>query len=229
MLLIPRRRRVHAVVRGLSLVELMVGVVVGLFIVGGAAYFAVNFNSENRRLLLEARLTQDMRAAMDIISRDLRRAGYWENAPTGTSIFGSATPTVTLDATGYATVTPAAASGAQTTVSYRYAKDTNDIVDANEAFGFALISGVLTTTIGASVNQPLTDANTTVVETFTVTMNEAQEDITCPTTCTSNCPRIYIREMAVTLTAYAVADTSVRRTLKNNVRLRNDRQTGACP
>jgi prepilin peptidase dependent protein B len=226
MLRHPRR----ALARGLSLVELLVGVVVGLFIVGGAAYFAVNFSTDNRRLLLEARLTQDMRAAMDIVSRDLRRAGYWANAASGTSIFGSASPTITLAATGYSDVTPAAASGAQSTVTYRYAKDADNTVNANtEQFAFALSNGVLTTTIGSSGAQPLTDANTTFVDTFTVTATEAEENISCPTTCTVNCPKIFIREMAVTLTAYSVADTAVRRTLKNNVRLRNDRQTGACP
>jgi prepilin peptidase dependent protein B len=214
----------------MSLVELLVGVVVGLFIVGGASYFAVNFNAENRRLLLEARLTQDMRAAMDIMTRDLRRAGYWANAASGTNKFGSVAPTTTLDDTGYAAITPAAASGAQSTVTYSYAKDTDDSVNANtEQFAFALDDGVLTTTIGGSGAQPLTDDKTTFVEAFTVTTTEAQENITCPTTCTVNCPVIYIREMTVTLTAYALADTSVRRTLKNNVRLRNDRQSGACP
>jgi prepilin peptidase dependent protein B len=216
--------------RGMSLVELLVGVVVGLFIVGGASYFAVNFNSENRRLLLEARLTQDMRAAMDIMTRDLRRAGYWANAASGTSIFGSAAPTITLDATGYASITPAAASGVQSAVTYRYAKDADNAVNSNtEQFGFALANGVLTTTIGGSGAQPLTDANTTFVDTFTVTAAEAEEDITCPSTCTVNCPKIYIREMTITLTANSTADASVRRTLKNQVRLRNDRQTGACP
>jgi len=32
---------------------------------------------DNRRLLLEAQMQQDMRTAADLISRDLRRAGYW--------------------------------------------------------------------------------------------------------------------------------------------------------
>jgi type IV pilus assembly protein PilW len=230
MLVKQPSKHARRVSRGLSLVELLVGLVIGLFIVGGAAYFTVNFNAENRRLLLEARLTQDMRAAMDVITRDLRRAGYWANAASGTSIFGSTNPTITLDGTGYATVTPTAASGAQSTVTYRYAKDTNDAVDANtEQFQFSVANGVLTTNIGNSGAQPLTDANTTFVDAFAVTMTEAQEDITCPSTCTTNCPKIYIRELAVTLTGYSTIDPTIRRTLKNNVRLRNDRQSGVCP
>jgi prepilin peptidase dependent protein B len=214
----------------MSLVELMVGIVVGLFIMVGATYFVVNFNGENRRLLLEARLTQDMRAAMDIVTRDLRRAGYWDNSPSGTNIFGSTPVVTTYDSTGYGVVAPTAASGPASSVSYAYAKGTANVVDPNtEQFSFGVSGGVLTTTLGASGAQPLTDANTTMVDDFTVTPTTAEEDVTCPTTCTVNCPKVYIRELAITFTAHAVVDPTVRRTLKNNIRLRNDRQTGACP
>ncbi len=61
--------------RGLSLVELMVGIAVGLFIVAGTVTLATSQLSENRRVLLETQVQQDLRAAADIIARDLRRAG----------------------------------------------------------------------------------------------------------------------------------------------------------
>ncbi len=224
----------RAIARGMSLVELMVGVVLGLFIVVGATYFVVNFNSENRRLLLEARLTQDMRAAMDVVTRELRRAGYWGNATSGTNIFGTTTTVVPYDGTGYAVISPSAASGPQSSVSYAYSKGTADVANAaTEKFSFDLLGGVLTTTIGTtggSGAQPLTDAITTVVDEFTVTPSEAIEDVTCPTACVGpSCPKVYIRELSVKFTAHAVVDPAVRRTLTNNIRLRNDRQTGACP
>ena len=62
---------------GLSLVELMVGVAVGLFVVAGATLVVSNQLGDNRRLMLETQIQQDLRAAADLIARDLRRSGYW--------------------------------------------------------------------------------------------------------------------------------------------------------
>ena len=67
--------------RGLSLVELLVGLALGLLVVaGGAALLARQHLREHRALLLEARLMQDLRTAADLVARDLRRAGYWGDA-----------------------------------------------------------------------------------------------------------------------------------------------------
>ena len=62
--------------RGLSIVELMVGIAVGMFLVAGAVTMFVGNLTSSRQLLVEARVNQDLRATVDLISRDLRRAGY---------------------------------------------------------------------------------------------------------------------------------------------------------
>ena len=71
----PRSRRGQ---RGLSLVEMMVGVAIGLLIVAAAALMVSSQLVENRRLMLETQVQQDLRAAMDILTRELRRAGYYD-------------------------------------------------------------------------------------------------------------------------------------------------------
>ncbi|MBX3618788.1 MAG: hypothetical protein KF891_02175 [Rhizobacter sp.] len=58
-----------------SLVELMVGMAIGLVIVSVALLAWVHHLRENRLLLLDTRLMQDLRTAADLVSRDLRRAG----------------------------------------------------------------------------------------------------------------------------------------------------------
>ena len=216
--------RYHAVRRGLSLVELLVGVVVGLFIVAGASYFIVNFSGENRRLLLEARLTQDMRAAMDIVTREVRRAGYWQNAASGVSLFSVSGPTVVYSVTGFGAITPA--SGVTSTaVNYAYDKSGAASATSGDQFAFALNNGVLTTTIGNSGVQPLTDASTTRVNRFDVAAEESRETISCTTGAT---PAVSIRVLTVTMSASSVIDGSVGRTLSNRVRVRNDLTSGAC-
>ena len=69
--------------RGLSIIELMVGVAIALFIVGGVAKLFVDYLLGSRRVQLETRLHQDLRVAADLVIRDLRRAGYWADSPSG--------------------------------------------------------------------------------------------------------------------------------------------------
>ena len=62
---------------GVSLVELMIGVAIGLILISGTiAIFGATVNSQSSALKA-IRLEQELRAVMDLISRDLRRAGYW--------------------------------------------------------------------------------------------------------------------------------------------------------
>lgn len=75
-----RAGRRHRRVRGISIVELMVGITISLFILAGASLVLTSQLDSNRRLLLEAQLQQDLRTTADMISRDVRRAGYWGKA-----------------------------------------------------------------------------------------------------------------------------------------------------
>lgn len=62
--------------QGLTLVELLVGIVVGLVVLsaaGGAMISYIKSYSDNQKIL---NLNQNMRAAMDIMAREIRRAGY---------------------------------------------------------------------------------------------------------------------------------------------------------
>lgn len=61
---------------GLTLVELLVGIVVGLVVLsaaGGAMMSYIKSYSDSQKIL---NLNQNMRAAMDIMAREIRRAGY---------------------------------------------------------------------------------------------------------------------------------------------------------
>lgn len=65
------KRRQH----GLTLVELMVGMAIGLLLTAVALLAMSQHLKENHRLLIEARMTQDLQTVLDLVSRDLRRAG----------------------------------------------------------------------------------------------------------------------------------------------------------
>jgi type IV pilus assembly protein PilW len=213
----------------------MVGLAVGMFIAAAALVSSVHLTESNRRVLLEARLNQDMRATMDMVTRHLRRAGYWGNAQAGArDADGSST---SYASTGYAEVTPV--TGAATAVSLRIAQDADDLAQSDETFEFRLEpdsqgKGRLQVRLaGATSYQDLTDPAITDVRNFSVEpTNTAPVALSCPGRCGSGalpaCPTLQVRLYAVSLTARASFDPAVQRTLQATVRLRNDALSGAC-
>lgn len=228
---------------GLSIVELLVGVAIALIIVAGGLTLLANFTGENRRLLLETRLNQDLRAAMDVVTRDLRRAGYWQGSAAGTwveggpnvpaqnayrSFYDSACNAVTLGASAPSPAAPAPY------VCYAVAQDGNNTVNETtraELFGFHLANGVLYAVINGGAQQALTDSGTLTVTDFVVSPSSQNIPMAgfCKVTCTVNCPRVIIREFEVVLRGISPSDPQIQRQLRSNVRVRNDYYDGQCP
>jgi hypothetical protein len=235
------RRRRQA---GLSIVELMVGVAIGLIVVAAATVMVSGQLSENRKLLIETQLQQDLRATADIIVRDLRRMGALPEERV------SATPGI------LETLAPeAAASSAARNVFYGNSvgvtpfslggsADAREIITNYAAsdlastyipgpYGFKLESnGVLKSRLPGSFTswQDLTDPKVMRVTRFAVVQSSpaslSSEVIPCPNLCpgggTACWPRVVVRELAVTIEAQAATDASVRRAVTGRIRLRND-------
>ena len=67
--------------KGLTLIELMIGLLVGAIVVAGAiSIFTGSVKSSTDNINL-TRLNQDLRAMMDIMERDIRRAGFVTSDP----------------------------------------------------------------------------------------------------------------------------------------------------
>lgn len=66
--------------RGFSLIELMIALVVGLVVSGAVLAFTLASMKSNSEYILSTRLTQELRNSMDLVTRDLRRAGYDETS-----------------------------------------------------------------------------------------------------------------------------------------------------
>lgn len=223
--LAPRARQ-----RGLSLVELMVGVAIGLFVVAGATLLVSNQLGDNRRLLLETQIQQDLRATADIIVRDLRRSGYWGAAESGVWHGGA----VAVATNPYTAVSPAASGVAATEVNFGYSRGVeNGTLDATDQSGFRLTNGVIEMLAGGGGWQALTDATTLRITGFQVVVNTQEVLLACFQNCAAgavNCPpRQTLREVAVLISGSAANDASIQRSVRSNVRLRNDVISGACP
>jgi prepilin peptidase dependent protein B len=232
---LSRRSRLQ---RGLSIVELMVGVAVGLFIIGGAIKLFMDMFSNNRRLVLETRVNQDLRAAADIIARDVRRAGYWRGAA---SALTASPPTLN----------PYAAYGAASTTSgsvqYAYDRDGNSAVDAAERAGFQLAGNQINMIVGGAA-QPLTDPATVRITRFEIVnaasgvqWSELWQHCpcvaiasgaagACPTLSTSaSRPQLGARWVDIVIEGQAATASSVSRQVVESVRMRNGQLRGQCP
>ncbi|MBK9136245.1 MAG: hypothetical protein IPM15_18370 [Betaproteobacteria bacterium] len=216
---------------------MMVGIAVGLFIVAAATVMVSGQLGENRRLLLESQLQQDLRATSDIITRELRRAGAWRGSPEP----GIANRHDGPAQANFTDMTPSAA-GRVSDITFRYHRTPTE----QGPWGFKLErrDGRQPDAAGASIGwQDLTDGNVMEVTTFSdhdrprTRADELACPKLCPTTNDTSCwPVLQVRNFVVNIEARARNDTSITRRIRSVVRARNDwiefRTTGglaACP
>ena len=218
--------------RGLSIVELLVGVAAGLVVVAAAVGLFGSQVREHRRLLLEARLTQDLSGAAELIARDLRRAGYWGDAGAGVRTTAAAPRT-----NPYAAVEPMAAASDAAAFSWSRDAVENHAVDDEERFGWRLRAGAVELRLGASPWQAVTDATLLTVTEFAITPSVEAVDLggLCTRPCAGaaasagTCPpRLLVRSLSIRLAGRSAADAGVRRSVSTRVRLRNDAVVGSC-
>lgn len=243
-----KRRPSYRPDQGLSIVELMIGITISLFILAGATMVLTSQLGDNRRLLLEAQMQQDLRTAADMISRDIRRAGYWGQAYR--SICPPPPEACVAAVNPYETMAPRAAPGGTTQVVYDRSTDeeggalfgTDDnLVDAapnrpREQVGFRLNrdNGTIDFLVGDGW-QALTDSAVLQVTQFNLVITSQELPVPCGAPgCQvlgpGGCPlTMSSRDLTFTIVARATHDANVKRSLRDNVRLRNNIPREVCP
>lgn len=197
-------------VRGLTLIELMIGLVIGMIVLGAVIALFIAFNKSSFDLHRSIRLEQDVRAAVDFIARDLRRAGHVHGAQNRIGQAGF------CDA-GYfdCSVDPPAAIFEVDGSEIRYGYDsTGDGVV--ERYGFELVDGALLYTVGDDASGwPLHDP-------AAVRFTELVFEDDARFVALSGTAGINIREIKISVTAQVATDPAVTRTVVETVRIRNN-------
>lgn len=230
----------HRSQRGVSLIELMVGITVGLIVTAGAIVMTVAQLGEHRRLLLETQIQQDLRAAGDLMLRDLRRAGYWSQPERGIWAPGAAAPVPNA-------YSPLEEGEDDDKIEYHYSRAAggisgggiqgmveNDAVDsATEKFGFRISDDELQFRLGDRW-QPLTDRGVVKVTRLRINVRSQTVplagycEVSCAIPTNQSCLRQQVRNVDISLTGEAAHDRTVVRTINVSSRLRNDQIDGAC-
>lgn len=213
--------------RGLSLVESMVGLALGLLVVAFALTAQMIGFHETRRLAQEIRQVQQLRAGLGPIARSLRRAGHWQEAGEGVRQSASA-GAVPANPNALDPTSPPFPPG-----PFRYRYDPAG-QRAADRFGLRLRDATVDLEAGSGNWQALTDP--AALEVTALRLEPTWRTVSLAPWCLVPCaasaadcpPRQRIVTYAVGLTGRVPNSGLPARDLRSAVRVRNDTVTGAC-
>ncbi|MFW1677252.1 PilW family protein [Pontibacter sp. JAM-7] len=206
---------------GLTLIELMIGLVLSFIVMGLVIAMFTSSLGIHGQAIKTARLNQDMRVMMDMMIRDIRRAGYWAGTnpasnPHASAISGSTALNVFNVVSG---------AGDCILLSYDYDGDASSTaeeligykLEANDIKSFLLTSSALTTP-NCSTTIPggwsrLNDEKTSTMlgVSFAIAPNTA-----------ASFAASTLKVITITLQARSLLDTNITSTLTDTVRVRNE-------
>ena len=226
---------------GFSLVEMMVALVAGLVVSGAALAFLMSSMRSNGEYVQSTRLTQELRNTLDLAARDLRRAGYDDDALKYMST-GAISPLSTIQLTN--------AGAANSCIIYAYDRAAGVRGQVDTAAGEVRALRRVTATVNGVANVGVIEyaesSGTTKPgcgdpkATYTSyppacngvwcalsdpsTLNITEFKITdqSPATITSGTQNMKIRNFLVTVTGQLVGTTEVNRSVSTRVRVRAD-------
>ena len=225
---------------GVSLVELMIGMVVGLIVLAGAltVFAKISFSGlENTRAI---RLNQQMRETMDFIRRDIQRAGYTN---TGAAVVTDVAALAAIGSFGMVTIgvtnlntlsTYVGAVVSDDCILYSYDFDEDGIfADPGDNFSFRLNAGAVERGAGVGCGddaawQAVSDANVTITAlTFELDATDSviwvvEEGGAVEVGCGAGDTCFARRKINVVLEGELALDSSVKVSLRDEVKIKND-------
>ena len=210
--------------QGFSIIELIVGLGVGLILAAGTvAIFAGLSRSSNDSMKI-TRLEYELRTALTLITHDIRRAGY------------SAVAAADIDTGNNTNAFMSATTDIQTPSSscilFAYDINRDGVLPAlgttpnDKRFGYRLQNAVLQTRASADTTFSCTAGNWENLTNTTLLEVTALNFTLSTTTVSESGPgsaSMAVRSAAVSITARLKDDTAVQRTLTEQVQLRNDK------
>lgn len=211
---------------GFSLVELLVAMAINILIVL-ALVDIFSSNIKNYNLVVNAdTLKQQMQLAMQTMSNDIRRAGYWGNAKSAINAKANINPFMS------GTTDVDVSAGNCILFSYDYNSDGNlpsiSSTEDDERYGFRLVNQTLQSrppgaafscTAATTAWDNMTNPNIMQIS----NLSFALSTVTVPVGATS--ALTHLRTITITMTGNLVQDSSVTITMTQVVRIRNDKFT----
>lgn len=198
---------------GFTLMELLFGVGIALLLLTGLIMTFTSSTKTSSDTLKRVRQGADLRGAMAMMVRDLRRAGYWAGATSGSGA-------------GAAYNNPFAAIDTATAgcISYRYDHNADGSLGAPENFGFRVSAGAIEAMTGGDAAdcaaagntwEAITDSKVHLVTALTFELSEEPAAV-------SGGGQIVVRQVEIKLAGQLAGDAGAKQQLAETVRIRND-------
>jgi len=178
---------------GVTLIEMMIAMVIGLIVLAAAItifIITIKANSDNVKMI---RLTQELRSVMSLVTRDIRRTGYWAGTVSTNTYLSTWNNGVT----------------AGNTLAMSYDANWQGDADAGDSFSYTLD--------GNEMKLTLNGAQSSLTDSGVVTVTGLSFDVTKLTLTGAE-----VRNVKVTIIGQLKSDASVSRTLVETVKVRND-------
>lgn len=203
--------------KGTSLIELLIGLGVGAFLIAGLIVFYTNITSSSNIMMRTIRLEHELNTALAIMQQDIRRAGYNSQALKATTN-GSTNPFTVTDVSDLTLV-----SDSCLLFSYDLSQS-GELPDLNTApnddrFGFRLVDNTLQSRAKHDSVFSCTEGtwyDLTNHDLFSI--DNLQFTLTTTTVDTTQ-----VRVIGIELTGSLLLDPTVKRTLQTKVKIRNDK------
>jgi len=209
--------------KGFTLVEVMVSTAVAAIGMAGAISIFANTVQSNTDSLQQIRLDQELRAIMNVMSRDIRRAGYWRDANgVDDNPFANNANLMTE-------------SAAESCFWYTYDADNNGAVSAGDQQGIRLINNAVNIigTASSCADTSSVDDWSQISDSRTISItalnfnisdnaciNASTDQRTCNTAIAGDVLRT-MKVVTITLSGELAADSDVSDTLIETVTVRN--------
>lgn len=210
---------------GFTLTELVIALAINMVVLAALVSIFVS-NLQHYRYVINAnRLHQQLQGAMDLMTSDIRRAGYWANSSNDLSLDQNNNPFMTSS-------TDISVGTGNNCILFTFDHDKNGSIPSitssadDERYGYRLSGQTLQTrpwgaTFSCSATstawENITDPKVINVTALTFTLN-TQTISTGPGTA-----GITLRSVDITLTGQLANDATVTKTLTAHVRIRNDK------
>lgn len=176
----------HYYSRGSSLVEVLIGLSIGIFLTFGMVVFYSNTSKVSNKTLATIRLEYEMRTAMTMMKNDIRRAGYTAGAA---SLIGTGTVNPFM-----VTNTSDVSVPSSSCILFTYDLNKDGLLPAlnttnsDERFGYRLSNQAIQTRAATDTNfscssgswENLTNVNLIQITNLAFTLTEAQRHLMQP-------------------------------------------------
>jgi len=194
---------------GLTLIEMMIAIVVGLIIVAGTIGIFITSLKLNSETLQMTRLNQELQAVMTLMTRDIRRSGYWGITTSGT---------VNAYASVAATSNQSGGAG-DDCILLAYDIDSNGLGGGNDYIGYKWDTDHIEMKVANAAFTCGSGGWTDLSDSAVVNISEPVLDIVAYTAGTTTNE---VNVLTLELTGTLVGDALISRTIKQTIRLRND-------